>query len=61
MKICVFPSVTFIFLSFVVVVVVVVAIVVVVVVLSKKEELNEYKITWEFGTSSNSGKASSSL
>ena len=42
----------------VVVVVVVVAVVVVVVVVSKKEELNGYKITCKFGTSSNSGKAS---
>ena len=47
---CVFPSVTFLFLF-----------VVVVVVVSKKEELSEYEITWEFGTSPNSGKASSSL
>ena len=39
----------------------VVDVVVVVVVVSKKEELNGYKITCEFGTSSNSGKASSSL
>ena len=48
---CVFPSVTFLFLF----------VVVVVVVVSKKEELSEYEITWEFGTSPNSGKASSSL
>ena len=51
---CVFSSVTFLFLF-------VVVVVVVVVVVSKKEELNEYKIAWELGTSSNSGKASFSL
>ena len=48
----VFPSVTFLFLFFYFFFFVVV---------SKKEELNEYKIAWELGTSSNSGKASFSL
>ena len=45
-KMCVFPSVTFLFLFwFFVVVVVVVVVAVVVVVVSMKEELSEYKIT----------------